>query len=90
VSEQPPRISGRHQDTVRQVFAHPLSHNIEWRAVVSLLREISDVEERSDGKVEVKSDGQTFVFTRPRQKDIDANEVVELRRLLETLGFQAE
>jgi hypothetical protein len=83
-------LSGRHQDTLRQIFTHPLSHNVEWRAVISLLREVGAVDERDDGKFAVTAAGQTVILTRPRNKDVDADELVDVRHFLETLGYQAQ
>ena len=34
---EPVHLSNHHRNTLRQIFQHPVSHNIEWRAVVSLL-----------------------------------------------------
>ena len=48
-----PHLSGRHRDTLRQIFEHPVSHNIEWHAVVSLLEAVGTVTRRHDHKVEV-------------------------------------
>ena len=90
MSPESPKLSGRHQDTLRQIFAHPLSHNVEWHAVASLLREVSTVEERDDGKIAVKAGDDTVVLGRPRHKDLDADELVEVRHLLESLGFKGE
>jgi hypothetical protein len=88
VSPQPPNVSGHHRDTLRQIFAHPLSHNVEWHAVVSLLSEICPVTERSDGNVEVTVGEERFVLARPHHKDLSADEVMRVRNLLERLGFQ--
>jgi hypothetical protein len=86
---EPLKLTGRHQDTLRQIFIHPLSHNVEWHAVVSLLHEVGAVDERDDGKIAVTAGGQTVVLPRPRNKDLDADELVEVRHFLETLGYQA-
>jgi hypothetical protein len=48
MSPEPMKLTGRHQDTLRQIFTHPLSHNVEWQAVLSLLQEVSAVEERHE------------------------------------------
>jgi hypothetical protein len=80
-------LSGRHQDTLRQIFAHPLSHNVEWHSVVALLHEVATVAEGPDGKVEVAVGDQKVVLARPRNKDLDADELVSVRHLLESLGY---
>jgi hypothetical protein len=86
VTQEPPKLSGRHQDTLRQIFAHPLSHNVEWHAVLALLREVASVEERN-GHIEVKAGTATFTVARPHQKDLNTDDVLAVRHLLESLGF---
>jgi hypothetical protein len=90
VTPEKPTISGRHKDTLRQVFAHPLSHNVEWRAVLGLLREVASVEEHHDGHIEVKANSQTVILARPHQKDLDPDDVVTVRHLLTSLGYEPE
>ena len=87
MSPDQPKLSGRHQDTLEQIFAHPLSHNVEWHAVVSLLGEVSTVKKRRDGGVEVVADREAFVLARPRHKDLGADELMRVRHLLERLGL---
>ena len=48
---QPARLSNHQRNTLRQIFQHPAGHNIEWRAVLSLLAAVGSAEERHDGKV---------------------------------------
>jgi len=90
MSPDPPKLTARHNDTLRQIFAHPLSHNVEWRAVVALLHEVGDLDERDDGKVAVTSGEKTVVLTRPHDKDLGADELVEVRSFLSSLGYRAE
>lgn len=85
----PVHLSEHHRDTAARIFQHPTSGNIEWRAVVSLLEEIADVEERHDGKLKVSLAGQSVVLTRPRGKDLDEQHVIDLRHLLHAAGFAA-
>ncbi len=74
----------------RQLFQHPLSHNIEWRAVVSLLEAVGSVVEHHDGTVAVTVGSQTAFFDPPPHKDIDTDVVVGLRRMLNAAGYGAE
>jgi hypothetical protein len=82
----PPHLDNRHRDTLRQIFAHPLSHNIEWRAVRSLLEAVGTVTVRHDGKVAIQV-GATQEVLEPPGKDIDARTVEELRRMLSLAGY---
>ena len=85
---EPEHLSGRHRDTLAQIFAHPVSHNIEWHAVVSLLEAVGTVATHHDHKVEVTvGDGQAFIDP-PAGKDIDPQTVVDLRHLLAEAGYE--
>jgi hypothetical protein len=88
--EDPPHLTGRHEDTLRHVLARPLSHNVEWRALVALLRQVGTVDERADGSIAVEARGQRLVVTRPHGKDVEADDLVEARNFLESLGFRPD
>jgi hypothetical protein len=81
-------LSGRHRDTLRQIFEHPVSHNIEWHAVVSLLQAVGTATTRHDGKLEVSVGGEQVFIEPPPGKDVGAQTVVDLRRLLAAAGYQ--
>ncbi|MGO9657915.1 MAG: type II toxin-antitoxin system HicA family toxin [Acidimicrobiales bacterium] len=80
-------LSSNHRDTLLQLFQHPTSHNIEWRAVLSLLQAAGSVEELHDGKFLVHLGAETEVLARPKHSDIDAQQVVDLRRMLTSAGY---
>jgi hypothetical protein len=84
---QAAHLSNHHRNTLRQIFQHPAGHNIEWRAVLSLLGTVGSAEERHDGKVVVTIGSQTEYFDPPRHKDIDTQAVVNLRQMLTTAGY---
>jgi hypothetical protein len=81
-------LSGRHRDTLRQIFDHPTSHNIEWHAVVSLLEAVGTVSTSHDGKLDVTVGAEKAFLEPPKGKDIDAQMVVDLRHMLAAAGFQ--
>lgn len=85
----PAHLNNHHRDTLLQIYQHPASRNVEWRAVVSLLEAVGSVEERHNGKVEVRVGDEVEVLTRPNGKDIDVQQVVDLRRMLGSAGFDA-
>jgi hypothetical protein len=87
-SPQSEHLDGRHRDTLRQIFEHPASHNIEWRAVMSLLEAVGTVTEQHDGKVEVTVGPELAFLEPPAGKDIDAQLVVDLRRMLTSAGYR--
>ena len=67
---EPDHLNNHHRDTLSQIFEHPLSHNIEWRAVLSLLEAVGEVETRPDGKVVVTLGSETETLERPADKDL--------------------
>ncbi len=86
----PVHLNNHHRDTLRQIFQHPAGHNIEWRAVLSLLEAVAWVEESHHGKFLVTLGAETEMFDPPRHKDIDAQQVVDLRRMLKNAGYGIE
>jgi hypothetical protein len=87
-SPGPDHLDSRHRDTLRQIFEHPSSHNIEWRAVMSLLEAAGTVTVHHDGKVAVKIGPELDFLVPPRGKDIDEQMVVDLRRMLTNAGYR--
>ena len=87
---EPMHLSGHHRDTLLQILQHPAGHNIEWRAVLSLLDAVASVEEQRDGRFLVTLGEETETLERPRDKDIDLQQVVDLRRMLRNAGYGSE
>jgi hypothetical protein len=88
-SSEPEHLNNHQRDTLLQIFQHPTSHNIEWQAVLSLLEAAGSVELRHNGKYFVRVGSQNVVLVRPKYKDIDAQQVVDLRRMLTDAGYGA-
>jgi hypothetical protein len=82
-----PHLGSHHRDTVERIFAEPLSHNIGWREVVSLLEAIGAVTHEHNGKLRVSLGPETEVLPAPHGEDVDAQIVVDLRRMLRQAGF---
>jgi len=87
-SPETPHLDNRHRNTLRQIFQHPVSHNIEWHAVASLLEAIGTVDVHHDGKVTVQVGSEREIFEPPVTKDIDEQMVVDLRRMLSQAGYK--
>jgi hypothetical protein len=85
---EPEHLDNRHRDTLREIFRHPTSHNIEWHAVLSLLEAVGDVTVRHDGKVVVNLGPEQEFLDPPAGKDIDEQMVVDLRRMLGNAGYR--
>ena len=84
---EPMHLDNRHCDTVAKILQHPASRNVEWHAVLSLLQYIGQVDERHDGRFEVTIGGETEIFDKPKHKNVDEQQVVDLRRMLRAAGF---
>ena len=82
VTPEPEHLSNRHRTTLRRIFEHPVSHNIEWREVVSLLDAVATTVEQHGGKLDVTIGTQKEFIEQPRGKDIDEQTVLDLRRML--------
>ena len=83
-----PDLSNNHRDTLNKIFAHPVSHNVEWQDVIGLLGAVGDIEERGGNKFSVTLGGETEVLHRHGSaKDLDADEVMSLRKLLASHGI---
>ena len=65
---QAAHLSNHQRNTLRQIFQHPAGHNIEWRAVLSLLGAVGSAHEQHSGKVAVTIASQTEYFDPPRHK----------------------
>lgn len=86
-SPQPEHLDNHHRDTLRKIFQHPASHNIDWRAVMSLLEAVGTVTVRHDGKVAVTVGPELRFLEPPIRKDVDEQMIVDLRRMLAKAGY---
>lgn len=84
---EPQHLSNHHRDTLRKIFEHPASHNIEWKDVVSLLEATGTVSQRGAGKLEVRLGGDAEFIEQPPGKDIDTQTVLDLRKMLRSAGY---
>ena len=87
-SPEPEHLDNRHRNTLRQIFQHPVSHNIEWHAVTSLLDAIGTVDVHHDGQVAVRVGSESVFLEHPEGKDIDEQMVLDLRRMLSKAGYE--
>jgi hypothetical protein len=80
-------LDSEHRDTLEKILNHPASGNIEWRQVRSLLEAVGTVTQEHNGKLEVTLGAETEVLQPPHGKDIDAQMIVDLRRMLTNAGY---
>lgn len=84
------QLSGHHVATAEKILAHPTSHNVEWHDVAALLDQIDAIIEGANGRFTVTLGDETEVFDRPRGKDLDTQQMVDLRRMLLAAGLTLE
>jgi hypothetical protein len=80
-------VNAEHEDTLEKILSHPASGNVEWRQVRSLLEAVGTVTEHHNGRVEVTLGDETEVFDPPKDKDVDKQMIVDLRRMLTRAGI---
>lgn len=80
-------LSNHHRETIRKIFEHPAGGNVEWHQVLSLLESIGEVDEEHNGNFKVTLGPETETFHPPREKDIDEQMTVDLRRMLVQAGY---
>jgi hypothetical protein len=79
-----PSLSGSHLRTYKTIFQHPISHNLEWRAVHSLLKKLGHLVEEPNGNLKATRNGQSLVIHPSSSKDVaEMDEVMALRHFLE-------
>lgn len=83
-------LSSHHRETVAKILDHPASGNIEWRQVLALIEAIGTATEEHNGKYKVTIGPETEVLHVPRDKDIDEQMVIDLRRMLVQAGYGEE
>ncbi len=81
-------LNNHHSDTLTAIFQHPVSHNIRWHDALSLMEAVGEVIEEHDGKFKVTIGDETEVLSRPHDKTIGEQMVVDLRRMLKNAGFE--
>jgi hypothetical protein len=72
---------------LEKILAHPVSHNIQWHDVLSLLESVGTVTEKHDGRYAVTLGSETRTFDAPRHADISEQQVIDLRRMLKNAGI---
>lgn len=83
----PIHLNNHHRDTLVAIFQHRTSHNIDWKAVVSLLEVVGTVVQTDEERFHVCIGAEEEVFVKPRHKDLETQQVVDLRRMLTNAGY---
>jgi hypothetical protein len=82
------QMSGTHQATYDALFGHPISRNLQWHDIRSMLESIAQVSEEHNGNVRFIRHGQTLTIHPPKHKDLaDTQELTKIRHFLERSAF---
>jgi hypothetical protein len=84
------KLNAHHRATVEKIFRHPVSHNIQWHDVLSLLQSVAEVTEGHDGRYKVALGGQAVTLDAPAHHDVNEQMVIDLRRMLNNAGITPE
>jgi hypothetical protein len=85
----PEHLNSHHRDTLQQIFQEKTNYNVEWHDVVSLLGAVGSIEQQHDDMFLFRIGEETEVLRRPSEKDIDGQQLVDLRRILTSAGYDA-
>jgi hypothetical protein len=83
-------LNNHHRETLRKIFTHPASGNVEWHEVLSLLEAVGAVTDEPNGKVQVTVGPESETLQRPRHKDVDEELLSRLRRMLTGAGLRPD
>jgi len=79
-------MNHRHRKILHSLFAHPISANISFTDVMHTLEELgAKIENKTGNRVGVTLNGHTVAFTHA-QHSLPKDEVVQIRKFLETCG----
>jgi hypothetical protein len=80
----------KHQKTLEQIFSRPVSGNIKWSDIESLLQVLgAKIKEREGSRIGVVLFGEIQVFHRPHPSpDTDKGAVSSIRKWLERNGVK--
>lgn len=84
------KLNAHHRATVEKIFQHPVSHNIQWHDVLSLLQGVAEVTEGHDRRYKVTLGPETETLDAPPGPDVDEQMVIDLRRMLKGAGITSE
>jgi hypothetical protein len=83
-------MNHRHRKVLHQLFAHPISANIDFQEVQSVLKELgAELEDRSGARVAVTLKGHTVLFHHANHA-LPKEEVQQIRRFLIDCGIAPE
>ena len=84
------KLDSHHRVTADRIFRHPMSRNIQWHDVTSLLESLGECRETTHGSYEFKADGVIQIFPGPLGRDLSEQHVSDMRKVLRRAGITPE
>jgi hypothetical protein len=81
-----PKLDHHHRKTANKIFAHPMSHNIQWHDVETLLERIGVVGQSHSGNVTVTVGEVVYSLGKAHGHDLNDDQVVKVRHVLRDAG----
>ncbi len=83
-------MNHKHRKVLAQLFAHPISSNIDFKEVEHVLKELgAEIENKHGNRIGVTLNGHTVALTHVNHS-LPKDEVVQIRKFLETAGVNPE
>ncbi|NQV80370.1 MAG: hypothetical protein HQ495_07440 [Alphaproteobacteria bacterium] len=80
-------MNHKHRKTLHALFAHPISANINYQAVVHVLEELgAEVENKTGNRIGVALNGHAAAFSHVNH-DLPKEEVVQIKKFLTDCGI---
>ncbi len=83
-------MNHKHRKVLAQLFAHPISSNIDFREVEHVLKDLgAEIENKHGNRIGVTLNGHTVALTHVNHS-LTKDEVVQIRKFLETAGINPD
>ena len=80
-------LNAKNARTMERVYQHPVSHDLDWRDVISLIEHLGTVKEETSGHLTLTVNDASQGFHRSQDGSLsDPKQVLELRHFLESAG----
>lgn len=79
-------MNHKHRKVLAQLFAHPISANIDFKEVEHVLKDLgAEIENKHGNRIGVTLNGHTVALTHVNHS-LPKDEVVQIRKFLEGVG----
>ncbi|MEZ5774309.1 MAG: type II toxin-antitoxin system HicA family toxin [Hyphomicrobiaceae bacterium] len=83
-------MNHRHRKTLHALWAHPISANIDFKEVESVLKELgAEIENKHGNRIGVSLNGHNAAFSHAHHS-LPKDEVAQIRKFLEQAGVKPE